>query len=49
VHNVRWCTIHFELRFGTGAGIYWNVLGVLSSAVSAEMYRIVGKGQRSDG
>ena len=35
--------------FGTGAGIYRDVLGVLSSAVSAEVYRIIGKGQRSDG
>ena len=35
--------------FGTGAGIYRNVLGVLSSAISAVRYRIVGKGQRSDG
>ena len=35
--------------FGTGAGSYWNVLGIQSSAVSAVMYRIVGKGQRSDG
>ena len=36
-------------RFGTGAGNYRNVLGVQSSAVSAGMYRIVGKGQRSGG
>ena len=41
-------TRRIELMFGTGAGIYRNVLGVLSSAVSAVMYRIVGKGQRSD-
>ena len=43
------CTKRFELLFSTGAGIYRNVLGVLSSAVSAEVYRIIGKGQRSDG
>eukprot|EP01043_Picozoa_sp_COSAG02_P040784 COSAG02_NODE_3325_length_6935_cov_28.660913_11_plen_58_part_01 len=29
-----------------GAGVYRVVLGVLSSAISAVMYRIVGKGQR---
>ena len=32
--------------FSTGAGVYRVVLGVLSSAISAVMYRIVGKGQR---
>ena len=45
-HHVQWCTIDFELMFGTGAGVYRVVLGVLSSAISAVMYRIVGKGQR---
>ena len=43
------CTIRFELLHSTGAGMYRDVLGVLSSAISAVMYRIVGKGQRFDG
>ena len=44
--TLHWCTIDFELMIGTGAGVYRIVLGVLSSAISAVMYRIVGKGQR---
>jgi hypothetical protein len=31
--------------FGTGAGMFRVVLGVLSSAISAVFYRIVGKGR----
>eukprot|EP01043_Picozoa_sp_COSAG02_P089685 COSAG02_NODE_26631_length_628_cov_2.837429_2_plen_110_part_01 len=27
--GLRWCTIRFELMFGTGAGMYRVVLGVL--------------------